>query len=188
MRVSCFISAQPIRAAFNVCVVKSGLSKAIPDAITQSRKAHVDRFHKIVSSSVTQDIPLDDDETGQGEPESQGFASIVANDATFWEPEEPIHYGYGRSLQQLAAPVPDSPSSFETNLPPSVRLGVSYFESMPFCLLPLVVGLGIAVVLVPLFLLFFCLRNCKCSKRYMTQRDSLRSKVIPCTVVAPAEY
>ncbi|CDJ31863.1 uncharacterized protein EMH_0010480 [Eimeria mitis] len=160
-----FLSAQPIRAAFNVCVVKSGLSRAIPDAITTSRKTHVDRFHAVVSSSARQDISLGNNEAEKTDREGQFFSSIVANDANSWGAEAPINFGHGRSLQQLAAPVPDSAPSFETNMPSSLQLSVSYFETMPYSLLPFFAGLGILVLLVPLFLLLFCLRNCSCSKR-----------------------
>lgn len=167
MRVSDLTFVQPIRTAFNVCVVKSGLSEAIPNAITTSRKTHVERFHSIVSTSEVKDVHLGNSETQRAEVEGQEFTSITDNGATSWGLEAPIHFEHARSLQELAPTVSDKSFSFETKLPSSVRLGISYFESMPYCLLPLGVGLGIVVVLLPLFLLLFCLRNCRCSQRYV---------------------
>ncbi|KAL8425379.1 hypothetical protein Efla_003607 [Eimeria flavescens] len=153
----------PIRAAVNVCVNKSGLSKALPNAIVEDRKTYVAKLHSAVQKTARQDKPSDGSSAESTPVEGHAFPFFPLYDEAWSEP--PQHAPYGRNLQELGTPAPNVffPEDLGAPAPPPSKR--NYLESMPYNLLPIFVGFIVAGVLLPLFFLLLCIRNRKCSRR-----------------------
>ena len=153
---------QPIRTAFDVCIHKSGLSKALPSAITKNRRIFVEKLHTAVNGSARQSEPSESSWLGQPAAEGQVLSAPFHDNTSGGSYSR--YPGYGRALQQLNAPAHSSPTT-ETKLPASGLLKGPYLESMQYYVLPGVAGLVVVGVVLPVFILLFCLRNWKCSRR-----------------------
>ncbi|XP_026189647.1 uncharacterized protein LOC34621828 [Cyclospora cayetanensis] len=152
-----------IRSVFDVCMNKSGLSVALPNAITRSRKAHVERFHFIVKGSEWQ--KKKDGLHGQSVStvNSQNSPLLPFHGGILPAPH-PLHEGHLRILQEVDLQMPYSMQADQT-APPATSLSRAYLGSMPYYLLPGFAGLVVAGVLLPLLLLVFFFRNHKCCRK-----------------------
>lgn len=155
------ICVQSVLAVFNVCVNKSGLSSALPNAISENRKPFVTQFHSTVRNMAIAETTSNPPGSAKSVAEGQIPHGIYS-----WSNLKLVENGSSQ-LQPTLLLSDTNPAAAAIKLPPPARLGVAYIETMPYYLLPAVIGLAIAGILLPLFLLLFCLRNCKACRRYM---------------------
>lgn len=124
----------------------------------------MEKLHTIVHGSARQSVPSEGGWLGPPTVGDQGFASLPLHDSTSWG-APPTYTGRGRSLQQLDPPDVHASPTAETVVPGLAVSKRAYLQTMPYYLLPIFVGCIVAAVLLPMFLILFCLRNRKCSRR-----------------------
>ncbi|KAL8454805.1 hypothetical protein Emed_000056 [Eimeria media] len=151
-----------VRTAINVCVNKSGLSSALPDAIVKERQNYVDRLHTAVQASAVQTKPLSNRPSEPTPIEGQTLASFPLYDDAWVG--SPTYNPSGRYLQQLSSPAPQIYLPGYADGPDVTPSRRAYLESMPYNLLPIFVGFVVFLVLIPIFLLLVCFRNRNCCR------------------------
>ncbi|KAL8435957.1 hypothetical protein ACSSS7_002098 [Eimeria intestinalis] len=152
-----------VRTAINICVNKSGLSSALPNAIVEERKSYVDRLHKAVHASAGQNISSSNRPPQSTPVEGQTLASFPLYDDAWIG--TPAYNAPGRDLQQLSPAPPQIYLPEDAGGPDVAPSRRAYLESMPYNLLPIFVGLIVTGVLLPIFLVLVCIRNRNCCRR-----------------------
>lgn len=123
----------------------------------------MEKLHTAVHASPSAAERLDFVLSGPLTSDQQAFPSL-SSPSSVSVPSYPSYAEDGRFLQQLnaepAVQAPVHPPGFS-----SESWKVAYLKSMSYYILPVFIGLLVAVLLLPLFLLLFCLRNRKSSRR-----------------------